>query len=91
MNKDLVEKNKSYQSDIREIAKMIFHSFYFEEEQSLTYPPGTDLYERDHIEEMYPKAEKVFRFFKSVEEAKKALKFIHEINPLKGLELMNSL
>lgn len=91
MNKDIAEKNKAYQSDVREIAKMIFHSFYFEEEQSLTYPPGSDLYEKDNIEEMYSKAEKVFRFFNSAEEAKKALKFIHEINPLKGLELMNSL
>lgn len=91
MNIELVEKNKNYQSDIEQIAKMIFHSFYFEEEQSLTYPPGSDQYEKDSIDEIYPKAEKVYRFFSSVDEAKKALKFIHELNPLIGLEMMKSL
>jgi hypothetical protein len=91
MNKDISDKNISYQNDIRDIAKMIFHSFYFEEEQSLTYPPGSDQYEKDHIAEIYPKAEKVYRFFSNVTEAKRALKFLHEMSPVKGLEIMNSL
>ena len=91
MNQDISEKSVSYQNEVREIAKMIFHSFYFEEEQSLTYPPGSDLYERDSINEIYPKAEKVYRFFSNVNDAKKALKFLHEMSPHKGLEIMNSL
>lgn len=91
MNTNIVEKNVAYQNDIRDIAKMIFHSFYFEEEQSLTYPPGSNLYEKDHIEGIIPKAEKVYRFFPNVTEAKRALKFLHEMSPIKGLEIMNSL
>ena len=91
MNNDIVEKNVVYQNEVREIAKMIFHSFYFEEEQSLTYPPGSDLYEKENLEELLPKAEKVYKFFPNVSEAKRALKFLHELNPIKGLEIMNSL
>jgi len=91
MNNDIMEKNVAYQNDVKEIARMIFHSFYFEEEQSLTYPPGSNQYEKDNLDEIYPKAEKVYRFFSNVSEAKKALKFLHEINPIKGLEVMNSL
>lgn len=91
MNNEIIEKNLNYQSEINEIAKMIFHSFYYEEEQSLTYPPGSEQYEKDNISQMYPKAEKVYRFFPSVAEAKRALKFLHELSPIKGLEIMNSL
>jgi len=91
MNNEMVEKNVSYQNEVREIAKMIFHSFYFEEEQSLTYPPGSDLYEKENLDEILPKAEKIYKFFPNVVEAKRALKFIHELNPIKGLEIMNSL
>lgn len=91
MNNDMIEKNLAYQNDINELAKMIFHSFYFEEDQSLTYPPGSDQYEKDNIEEMLTKAEKVYRFFPNVTEAKRALKFLHELSPIKGLEIMNSL
>jgi len=91
MDSSILEKNVAYQNDVNEIAKMIFHSFYFEEEQSLTYPPGTDLYEKDNIEEMYTKAEKIYKFFPNVKEAKRALRFLHEMSPIKGLEIMNSL
>ena len=91
MNNEIVEKNLAYQNEVREIAKMIFHSFYFEEEQSLTYPPGSNLYEKESLDEILPKAEKIYKFFPNALEAKRALKFIHELNPIKGLEIMNSL
>lgn len=91
MNSELIEKNIQYQKDIKEIAKMIFHSFYYDEEQSLTYPPGSNFYEKDSLEQVYPKAEKIYRFFSSVDDVKKTLRFLHELSPVKGLELMNSL
>lgn len=91
MDQEIIEKNIKYNQELKEIAKMIFHAFYYEEEQSLSYPPGSNLYEKDHIDELIPKAEKIYRFFSSVDEVKNTLKFIHEVNPVKGLEIMNSL
>lgn len=91
MNKELVEKNIRYNKELNEIAKMIFHAFYYDEDKSLTYPPDSNQYEKDSIEEILPKAEKIYKFFSSVEDAKKSLKFLHEINPIKGLEIINSL
>jgi len=91
MNTEIMEKNLRYNQEIQEIAKMIFHAFYYDENQSLSYPPDSNQYEKDYIEELLPKAEKVYRFFSSVEEAKNSLKFLHEVSPIKGLEIMNSL
>lgn len=91
MNTELVEKNLKYNQDLYEIAKMIFHAFYYDEDKRSSYPPDSEQYEKDSIEEILPKAEKIYRFFSSSEEAKNALRFIHEVSPVKGLEIINSL
>jgi len=91
MDTELVEKSLKYNKDLHDIAKMIFHAFYYDEDKSLAYPPDSNQYEKDSIEEILPKAEKIYRFFYSVEEAKKSLRFLHEVSPIKGLEIINSL
>jgi hypothetical protein len=91
MNAELIEKNLKYNQDLQEIAKMIFHAFYYDEDKSLSYPPDSNQYEKDNIEEILPKAEKIYRFFSSADDAKKTLRFLHEVSPIKGLEIINSL
>ena len=91
MNKEITEKNLAYQSEINEIAKMIFHAFYFDEQISLSYPPDSNHYEKDSLQELLPKAEKIHKFFNSLEESKNCLKFMHEINQIKGAEFISSL
>ena len=88
---EIKEKNLHYQNEVRDIAKMIFHAFYFDEQESLCYPPESKQSEKDCLDTLLAKAEKIYRFFPSAEEAKKSLKFLHEISPIKGLEIMNSI
>jgi hypothetical protein len=91
MNQEILEKNLAYQKDIEEVARMLFHAFYYDEQERAAYPPDSDQYEKNHLDELYAKAEKILRFFPNVQEAKRSLKFLNEINHVKGLEIVHSL
>jgi hypothetical protein len=90
MNNELVEKNVAYQEQVVQIAKLVFHAFYYDEEEKLNYSPAED-YEKDSVNELLDKAEKIFQFFGSTEEAKKAIRFLHTVNPMKAKEIFDEL
>lgn len=90
MNNDYVEKNLVYQDQVKQIAKVVFHAFYYDEEEKLNYSPSED-YEKEVIDELLPMAEKIFHFFGTAEEAKKAIRFLHTVNPIKAKEIFDEL
>ena len=90
MNNDLTEKNIVYQENVLQIAKLVFHAFYYDDEDRLNYSP-TEEYEKDNVTELLPKAEKIYQFFGSADEAKKAIRFLHTVNPMKAKEIFNEL
>lgn len=90
MNNELVEKNLVFQDNVHQIAKLVFHAFYFDDEERLNYTPAED-YEKDGINDLLPKAEKIFQFFGSTEDAKKAIRFLHTVNPMKAKEIFDEL
>ena len=90
MNTDYVEKNLVYQDQVKQIAKMVFHSFYYDEEEKRDYVPS-DLYEKEAIESLLPMGEKIFKFFDSADEAKKAIRFLHTVHPIKAKEIFDEL
>ena len=90
MNNDYVEKNLVYQDQVQQIAKLVFHAFYYDEEEKLNYSPSED-YEKEVIGELLPMAEKIFHFFGTAEEAKKAIRFLHTVNPIKAKEIFDEL
>jgi hypothetical protein len=90
MNNDYVEKNLVYQDQVQQIAKLVFHAFYYDEEEKLNYSPSED-YEKEVIDELLPMAEKIFHFFGTAEEAKKAIRFLHTVNPIKAKEIFDEL
>ena len=91
MNTDFVEKNIEYQEQVEQIAKFVFHAFYYDEEEKATYVSGPDLYERELIGDLLHKGEKIYGFFGSATEAKKALRFLHTVNPMKAKEILDEL
>jgi len=90
MNNELVEKTVAYQENVSQIAKLVFHAFYYDDEEKLNYTPTED-YERDGINDLLDKAEKIFQFFGSTEEAKKAIRFLHTVNPMKAKDIFDEL
>lgn len=90
MNNDYVEKNLVYQEQVQQIAKLVFHAFYYDEEEKLNYSPAED-YEKEIIDDLLPMAEKIFHFFGTADEAKKAIRFLHTVNPIKAKEIFDEL
>lgn len=92
MNNDFVEKNVAYQEEIQQIAKFVFHAFYYDEEEKAMWPGGgPDAYERDSVSDLLPKAEKILSFFGSAADAKKAMRFLHTINPMRAKDIIDEL
>jgi hypothetical protein len=90
MNNDYVEKNLVYQDQVQQIAKLVFHAFYYDEEEKLNYSPA-EAYEKEVIDDLLPMAEKIFHFFGTADEAKKAIRFLHTLNPIKAKEIFDEL
>jgi len=90
MNNDYVEKNLVYQDQVHQIAKLVFHAFYYDEEEKLNYSP-TEAYEKEITDDLLPMAEKIFHFFGTADEAKKAIRFLHTVNPIKAKEIFDEL
>lgn len=90
MNNDYVEKNLVYQDQVQQIAKLVFHAFYYDEEEKLNYSPA-EAYEKEVIDDLLPMAEKIFHFFGTADEAKKAIRFLHTVNPIKAKEIFDEL
>ena len=90
MNKDIqiVEKNVNFHEQVTQIAKLLFHAFYFDEEEHFSDP---DTYEKDGVLELADKADKIYRFFGSADDAKKAIRFLHTVNPIKAKEIFDEL
>lgn len=85
MNKDYVEKNLVYQDQIEKIAKQLYHSFYNDEKNEYGTTP------EETIKNLLPMAEKMFNFFETASEAKKTIRFLHTINPIKAKEIFDEL
>lgn len=109
MNPELIQKNLDYQKDVEQIAKMLFHAFYYDEEEILEnidetatcgdlYDrleaqglPGAEVYEKAMTAILMEKAEKIFGFFSSVEDAKKTIQFLQNVNPAKAKEIIDEM
>lgn len=91
MNQDLCEKNKNYQGQIIQVTTVLFHAFYYDEEERLNHLPAAETYERDSIHELLPKGEKIFDYFGNAESAIKALRFLHTVSPVKAKEIVDEL
>lgn len=91
MNNDYVEKNLVYQDQVQQIAKLVFYAFYYDEEEKLNFSPTPEVYEKEVVNELLPMAEKIFQFFGSAEEAKKSIRFLHTVNPIKAKEIFDEL
>lgn len=93
MNKDYVEKNLMYQDEIKKIARCIFYKFY-NKTDDLDWHEDLGLKENfdyDSSRVVMPKAEKIYSFFNSSEEAIKAINFLHITNPSKAKEIIEGL
>jgi hypothetical protein len=90
MNNDYVEKNLVYQDQVQQIAKLVFHVFYYDEEEKLNYSPA-EAYEKEVTDDLLPMAEKILHFFGTADEAKKAIRFLHTVNPIKAKEIFDEL
>ena len=90
MNKNIqvVKKTVNFHEQVTQIAKLLFHAFYFDEEQHLNDP---DTYEKEGVVDLVDKADKIYRFFGSADEAKKAIRFLHTVNPIKAKEIFDEL
>lgn len=106
MDKNIVQKNIEYQKDVKNIAKMLFHAFYYDEEElkeelisknpdlahfHLSKLPGTEIYEEYMIVALLEKADKFFQFFSSVDDAKKTIQFLQTVNPHKAKEILDEM
>lgn len=91
MNSTMIEKNIAYQQQIEQIAKMLFYAFYYNEEEAANYLPDVQFYDNQQIRGLMEKADKVFQYFKSAEEAKKTIHFLQVINPIKAKEIFDIL
>ena len=88
MDQKLVEKTKVYHDQILQIAKLLFHAFYYDEEEKGIAP---DNYEREGVESLLDVSDKIFQFFGSADEATKAIRFLHTVNPIKAKEIFDEL
>jgi hypothetical protein len=89
MNNEYIEKNIVYQEQVQQIAKMLFYYFYYDEQDKMNY--YSEEYEKDIISDLLPTSEKIFNFFTSAEEAKKTIRFLHTVNPIKAKEIFDEL
>jgi hypothetical protein len=87
MNNDYVEKNLVYQDQVQQIATIIYHAFYCEEEEFKE--PFCE--PKEAINNLIPMSEKIFRYFENANEAKKAIRFLHTVNPIKSKEIFDEL
>lgn len=76
MNKELTDKNIEYQDQLHQMSVFLYNNFYKSEEEEATF-----LEERESINDLMAKSEKIFQYFGSFPEAKKAIKFFHIFNP----------
>ena len=92
MNIDYVEKNLVYQEQIEQIAKVLYYLFYYMDEENNPLPLwAAEINETENIRKLLPGADKIFQFFGDAESAKKAIRFLHTINPIKAKEIFDSL
>lgn len=87
MNNEYVEKNLIYQDQIKQIAKTIYFAFYCKEN-----PNSEPFYENEEaINELSSISEKVLHYFGNADEAKKAIRFLQTVNPIKSKEIFDEL
>jgi len=90
MNNNYVEKNLVYQDQVQQIAKLVFHAFYYDEEEKFN-ASSPEVYEKEVISDLLPMSDKIFQFFGTADEAKKAIRFLHTVNPIKAKEIFDEL
>lgn len=78
---DFSDKNKKYREEVEKIAKFLSRTFGFGDD---------DEWESAH-EDYLDRADKIYRFFDSSEDAKKAFRFLNVVNPVKAKEIVDEL
>ncbi len=91
MDKELVEKNLNYQNEIKSIAKYVFRSFYFDEDEQLSLALNDEEYQEYGVEKLLDVSEKILGYFDSAEEAKKTFKFLNSVAPMYAKEILESM
>lgn len=91
MNEEITKKNIAYQEDITKIAKSLFYSFYYDEEERIDEAKNQKEYEEMNIELLKPKAETILNFFESYTEAIKTIRFLHIKSPHKAKEIFDTI
>lgn len=90
MNNDIVKKNIEYQEKIREIAKILFHAFYYDEE-ALLDAIDYETYVRIGTADLMEKSDKFFQFFNNLEDAKATIRYLKIVNPKKAKEIIEEM
>lgn len=91
MDKELIEKNLNYQSEIKSLARLIFLLFFQNEDEQLSLALNQEEYQQYGIEKFSDVSEKILGHFDSAEEAKKTFKFLNAVSPMYAKEIIESL
>lgn len=94
MNEDMVKKNIEYQEQVIQIAKMLYHAFFYEDEEEVFHHAPNDaaqIQEQLKVRELTEQAERMFEFFGSAEDAKKTIRFLQTICPEIGKQIIEKL
>ena len=91
MDEALVEKTKLYQESVKRIASVLFHSFYYIPEEEIDFLPSGPEEDQDIEFQLLDKADKIYHFFGSAEEATKMIRFLQAVNPTKAKEIVDGL
>jgi hypothetical protein len=91
MDEALVEKTKIYQESVNRIAATLFHTFYYAPDDEVDFLPNGPEFEQDLEFSLLDKADKIYHFFQSADEAIKMIRFLVVVNPAKAKEIVDGL